>query len=112
VNMSRNEFEDKDAQAAWELLGRQRGIEPSFGFAQRTIRRLHEAPARRFWQLPAFRWATALSFVALISISGLVIQQRALAQHNAEVYAAAHQDMLEDYDVIAALDQLEDDSKL
>ncbi|MEI6082771.1 MAG: hypothetical protein WCS70_00560 [Verrucomicrobiota bacterium] len=110
--MNRDEYEDKDAQAAWELLGRQRGIEPSFGFAQRTIRRLHEAPARRFWQLPVFRWATALSCVAMISISGLVIQRRAIARHNAEVYAAAHQDTLEDYDVIAALDQLEDDNRL
>ena len=110
--MNRDEFEDQDAQAAWELLGRQRGIEPSFGFAHRTIRRLHEAPARRFWQLPVFRWATALSCVALLGGGGLVLRQRAVARHNSEVYAAAHQDTLEDFDVIAALDQLEGNSKL
>ena len=112
MNMDRNEFNDPDSQAAWELLGRQRGIEPSVGFAERTLRRLHTAPARRFWQLPAFRWALALSCVTLISLSGLVIQHRAVAQHNAEVYAAAHQDALEDFDVIAALDQLKDNHQL
>jgi hypothetical protein len=112
MNMNRSEFEDQDAQAAWELLGRHRGIEPSFGFAQRTLRRLYEAPPRRFWQLPVFRWATALSCMALLGIGGLVIRQRAIVRHNTEVYAGAHQDTLEDYDVIASLDQLDGKARL
>ncbi|MCG3147346.1 MAG: hypothetical protein PCFJNLEI_00785 [Verrucomicrobiae bacterium] len=110
--MNRDEFEDQDARAAWELLGRHRGVEPSFGFAQRTLRRLHEKPARRFWQLPVFRWATALSCVIALAVGGLVLRHRAESRQAAEFYAAAHQDYLEDYDVIAALDQLEVNNQL
>jgi hypothetical protein len=109
--MNRNEFDDQDAQDAWELLGQHRGIEPSFGFAQRTLRRLHETPTRRFWQLPVFRWATVLSCAIVVAVGGLVIRHRAEVRRNAEIYAA-HQDRLEDYDVIAALDQLEGNSQL
>lgn len=110
--MSRNEFEDQDAQAAWELLARQRSIEPSFGFAQRTLRRLHEKPAQRFWQLPVFRWAAVLSCAAMIAGTGLAVRQRVSARRNAEIYAAAHQDTLEDFDVIATLDQLKGTDEL
>ena len=52
---------------AWEVLERQPGIEPSFGFVERTLRRLEERPAAGrswFWQ-PTVRWATLAAVVAL-----------------------------------------------
>ena len=108
--MNRNEFDDRDAQAAWELLGRHQGLEPSFGFAQRALRRLHEPPARRFWLLPVFRWALALGCAVVVAAGGVAYRQ---VRHNAALVAAAvHQESLEDYDVIAALDQLEAKYKL
>jgi hypothetical protein len=109
----RNHIEDADERAAWELLGRHEGLEPSFGFAQRTLRRLHEPPAaqRRSWQLPVFRWAAALSFVVILSVSGWTAYQR-VQLRRAETYAWAHEDKLEDFDVIASLDQLNGERKL
>lgn len=106
MDMNRNEFDDREAQAAWELLGRHQGIEPSFGFSQRTLRRLHEAPARRFWQMPVWRWAAALTCVVAVAGAGWMLRQRVERQRNAAVYAETHHDSLEDYDVIVALDQL------
>jgi predicted anti-sigma-YlaC factor YlaD len=95
--------------AAWQFLARQETVEPSHGFAERTVRRLDEKPeAARpwFWQ-PAFRWM-AVAVVAAICIGGFVARQRALDARRAEFYAQVQkQDYLDDYDVIAFLDQLE-----
>jgi hypothetical protein len=44
-------------------------------------------------------------------VGGLVIYKHIQTQR-AALYAAAHQDSLEDFDVIAALDQLEDHSRI
>jgi hypothetical protein len=105
--MSEKEFNDRDEQAVWELLGRHRSIEPSFGFAERTLRRLHEMPERvAWWQWPVVRWAASLGLAATVAAAGLAHWQQARTLRAAEVYAAAHQDSLEDFDVIAALDQL------
>jgi hypothetical protein len=108
------QFEDKDEQAVWELIGRHRSIEPSFGFAQRTLRRLDEEPASLrpiWWQLPGVRWAVSLSLIFIATVSVLHWQRGREAQRS-EVYAAAQQDSLEDFDVIANLDQLNGDNKL
>ena len=107
MNMMPQDFEDKDTQAAWELLGRHESIEPSFGFTQRTVRRLHEQPARlRFWEWPVWRWAAAAGVAGLIVAGGLVYRQ-ASRQHKTETALIVPQDWTDDYDVIAALDQLE-----
>jgi hypothetical protein len=111
--MSENEFKDRNEQAAWELLGRHESIEPSFGFVERTLRRLDEEPVRHlfWWQLPVFRWASSLALVAILA-GGTFYWQHARETRRVEVYAAAHQDSLEDYDVIASLDQLDGGNKL
>jgi hypothetical protein len=111
--MSENEFKDRDEQAAWELLGRHESIEPSFGFVERTLRRLDEEPARQlfWWQLPGFRWASSLALLAIVAGSALY-WQHARETRRVDAYVAAHQDSLEDYDVIASLDQLEGANKL
>ncbi len=107
MDMTENEFNDRDEQAVWELLARHRWIEPSFGFAERTLRRLDELPERAaWWQWPALRWATSLGLAAMVAAAGILHWQHARTLRAAEVYAAAQQDSLEDYDVIAALDQL------
>ena len=84
-------------RAVWEVVSRQPSIAPSFGFAQRTLRRLHEQVDRRFCQLPVFRWATVLSLLVIVSVAA---------------YTAAHHDHLEDFDVIVALDSLNGDPEL
>jgi len=113
MSMREKEFNDRDEQAAWELLGRHESIEPSFGFVERTLRRLDEEPVRQlfWWQLPVVRWASCLALATMVA-GGVFYWQRARETQRVEVYAAAHQDSLEDYDVIAGLDQLEGDNRL
>jgi hypothetical protein len=105
--MSDKKFNDRDEQAAWELLGRHESIEPSFGFVERTLRRLDEETVRQlfWWQLPVLRWASSLALVAIMA-GGAFYWQRTREIRRVEVYAAVHQDSLDDYDVIANLDQL------
>jgi hypothetical protein len=111
--MTQKDFDDRDEQAAWELIGRHESIEPSFGFAQRTLRRLDEMPARRtWWQLPLVRWASSLGLAGVVAVAGAIHRQRTVEAKRIEIYAAAHQDSLDDYDVIAALDQLNGGNKL
>ena len=113
MSMTKEPFNDRDEQAAWELIGRHRSIEPSFGFVERTLRRLEEPPVRQvWWQLPALRWAVSLSLFVLVAGVGILRWERVQAARRAELYAAAQQDSLDDYDVIAALDQLNGGDKL
>lgn len=101
--------------AAWRLLGRNKGIEPSFGFAERTLRRLDEpqvAVRRWFWQ-PSLRWTALAASVVAVAVGGWIGHERTLDRKRAEVYARAQQaDYLEDYDVIASLDKLQQDNHL
>jgi hypothetical protein len=84
----------------WEFLGRHRAAEPSVGFADRTLRRLHEPPPRR-WGV--WRWALAGAAAAVLVVAA-VWQQHAERVRRAEFYAATHQaDYLEDFDVIEVL---------
>ena len=95
---------------AWEVIERQPGIEPSFGFVERTLWRLDERPAvgrSWFWQ-PTVRWATLAAAVVTLSVGGWVERERRQERRHAEVYAQVQQaDYLEDFDVIANLDQIE-----
>jgi hypothetical protein len=99
----------------WRVLGRDKGIEPSFGFAERTLRRLNEPEVgirRWFWQ-PALRWTALAATVCVVVVGGWIGHERAVARKRAEIYARAQQaDYLEDYDVIASLDQLHGDNHL
>ncbi len=95
---------------AWEALERQPGIEPSFGFVERTLRRLDERPAVErswFWQ-PSVRWAALAAAVVALGVGGWVEHGRMQERSRAELYARVQQaDYLEDFDVIANLDQIE-----
>ncbi len=99
-------------QAVWKMVSRQPSVSPSFGFAQRTLRRLHAPAERRFWQLPVFRWATALSLLAIISVTGVLVHRQAETERRVAAYAAAQHDRLDDFDVIVALDSLAGETDL
>ena len=100
---------------AWQALERDKGIEPSFGFVERTLRRLNEPQAAglaRFWR-PSFRWTALATTVVVLAVGAWVGHERSIEQRRAEIYARAQQgDYLEDYDVIANLDQLKGDNHL
>lgn len=115
MSVTEEQFNDRDERAVWELIGRHRGIEPSFGFTERTLRRLNEAPRSAssvlsiLWQ-PVFRWG-AVAVVALLSSFTLWMRAHRAPQAvepEVVVYAKAQDaDYLEDFDVIASLDQLD-----
>jgi predicted anti-sigma-YlaC factor YlaD len=99
----------------WQILERHRGIEPSFGFVERTLRRLDEAPAvvrPWFWQ-PTFRWAALATAVVALAAGAWIGHERLAAQRRVEIYASVRQaEYLEDFDVIANLDQNNGSNKL
>ncbi|MCS7049637.1 MAG: hypothetical protein NZ483_10155 [Verrucomicrobiae bacterium] len=95
-------------QPLWDLLGRAREIEPSIGFTERTLRRLHSEPvatpqlARWLW-----RWALA-GGLAIVALMASVGYRHTHARQQAALYAAVQQtDYPEDFDVIAALHWIE-----
>jgi len=102
-----------DDDKVWELLGRHQSIEPSVGFADRTMRRLTAEPPKPAWSwLPALRWA-GVGLAALAVVVTLGIGQHARDTRRAELYVQTHQaDYLDDFDVIAALDQLAGENQL
>jgi anti-sigma factor RsiW len=96
--------------ASWDVLTRPEGIEPSFGFVERTMRRLEEQsePIHAGWLLPVWRWAILGSAAAVMLVSGWMLWQRAETQHAGELYAAVNAtDFVEDFDVIASLDLIQ-----
>jgi len=101
---------------AWEVLGRHESIEPSFGFAERTLRQLTESPAvvRHPWGWrPQIRWAALATSVAAMAITTWFGHQYSVGKEHAELYARVQEgDYLEDYDVIANLDQLRGGDRL
>jgi hypothetical protein len=112
MSMTENDFKDRDEQAAWELLGRHKSIEPSFGFVDRTLRRLHEAPTQR-WRWPVLRWASVASLLMIALSAGLFVRHRQVkTSQEVALYQSVTQDQLEDFDVIACLDQLEGKNQL
>ena len=115
MSVKQDDFNDRDEQAAWEVLGRHQSIEPSFGFVERTLRRMEETlagPRPRFWHLPAVRWAMVVSFMVVLGVGGWLTWQNVQANRRAEVYSRLQQDRLEDFDVIASLNQLDEGNKL
>ncbi len=83
----------------WEWLGKHRAAKPSVGFADRTLRRLREAPPHRS---AAWRWA--LAGATAVVVVGAVWQHRVARVQRAEFYATTQAaDYLEDFDVIEAL---------
>jgi hypothetical protein len=118
MSMSEKEFKDRDEQAVWELIGRHKGIEPSFGFTERTLRRLNEKPEPApsvFWR-PLLRWAMLATVVAMIGRGFWMTRSHTsqqIGEREANVYAGSQgSDYLEDFDVIASLDQLNGEGKL
>jgi hypothetical protein len=99
---------------AWTVIAQQTVPEPSVGFAERTLRRLDENLKEhpRFWLAPLWRWALAGAFVVTLSAGGWFgwrTQHVRKAEAQAEVYAMAQQDQLEDFDVVASLHLLLND---
>jgi hypothetical protein len=112
MNMSEKKFDDRDEQAAWDLLGQHRGIEPSFGFVERTLRRLDTMPTHPVWRrVPVLRWASGACLACIVAI-GAVHQYHLGGIKRAEIYAIAQQDRLDDFDVIASLDVLNGEHRL
>lgn len=91
--------------ALWDALGRVPALTPSFGFAERTLRRLHETP-QRTWVWPVWRWATVAGALMVLGVAGVWVQHQWTGQQAARVYASAQTDQLEDFDVIAVLHEL------
>jgi hypothetical protein len=115
ISVINNDFNDRNEQAVWELIGRHESIEPSFGFAERTVRRLQESPAtsRPWFGLPVVRWASVGVALVALAVAGWSLRQRVVDARRAELYSQVQQtDYLEDYDVIAWLDQLNGENKL
>ena len=101
--------------AAWQVLAGDKGIEPSFGFAERTLRRLNEPPValHRWVWWPAWRWTALAATVMALGLGGWIGRERVTGRKRAEAYAHIQQaDYLEDFDVIANLDQLKGDKQL
>ena len=107
MSVNRDEFNDRDEQAAWELIGRHKAPEPSFGFAERTLRRLQEKPARPRW---SWAWSWAAATAVLLCVAGVGYwqsHQQGREEAAVSVYAQTQgADYLEDFDVIASLDEL------
>jgi predicted anti-sigma-YlaC factor YlaD len=105
-----------DAYArVWQVLEHDSGIEPSFGFAERTLRWLNEPEkaVRRWWWRPSIRWAALATTVATLAVTVWIGHERTLDRKHAEIYTRVQNgDYLEDYDVIANLDQLKGDNHL
>lgn len=96
----------------WAALERQPGIEPSFGFAERTLRRLHEQAKPVFWKLPAFRWISAASLCVILAAVVWMRWEQSRQTQYVQAYMAAHEDHLEDFDVIASLHELNGGTQL
>ncbi len=98
-----------DYQAAWDLVGQQTTVAPSFGFAERTMRRLAAPPAKApLWNWRrSWRWAWLGAALVAVAFAGWQVHARVIAARRAALYAMVQQqEYLEDFDVIASLDQL------
>lgn len=97
--------------AAWRLLQQLPPQQPSVGFVERTLRQLDEAdnlPQPLCWPAPALWRRLAVAVAALaISTAAWIGWKHWSAEQQVRLYAEIQQaDFLEDFDVIAALDEL------
>ncbi len=91
---------------AWGTVHRYAAPEPSFGFAARALRQLDQPVAPAWW--PVWRWAVLALVVIALSAGGVIIRAHRAAADRVAFYEEVQQsDCLDDYDVIAHLDQLE-----
>jgi len=100
---------------AWDVMGRHTGIEPSFGFVERTLRRLDEPQTvvRTWFWRPVFRWTALATAVIALGAGTWIRHERLATQRRVEIYASVRQaEYLEDFDVIAYLDQFKGNDKL
>jgi len=96
----------------WRTVGHLNPVEPSIGFVERTMRRLEEPPVSQQtpWKWLVLRWGTLTCVVAALAVGGWISWQRAQLSRSAVIYASLQEaDYLEDFDVIASLDELEGD---
>ncbi len=103
--------------AAWQTLSQHRAPEPSFGFVERTLRRLEEPEERlasAWWRPLVSRWATVASLVLVLGIGSWIGWRRYENNKQAQIYATVQETNFlgEDFDVIVSLDQLEKGNSL
>ena len=103
--------------ALWQRLLQHESIEPSFGFADRAIRRLHEPetlPIPAFWRPFVLRWATTASLAIVIGAGSWLGWRRYESVKQAQIYASVQEANFlgEDFDVIASLDELDKGNSL
>jgi len=102
-------------QGAWNALGRHVAPEPSAGFVDRTLRRLElpQADPAPTWLSPLWRWVLGSALLAALTAGGWWswhIHNERKTEAQIEIYVMAHQDRLEDFDVVAALHLLNEDN--
>lgn len=94
---------------AWRLLQQLPAYEPSAGFVERTLRQLDApaaAPQPAWWS--AWRWGALTTAAAAVLLAVWAGWMRWAAHQQAMLYAEIRQaDFLEDFDVIASLDELQ-----
>ena len=102
---------------AWATVGQHVTMEPSVGFAERTLRRLDEHLTERpsVWLAPLWRWALAAGLVVTLTTGGWfgwrqTHPRSAKPDPQVEAYIVTQQDRLEDFDVVASLHLLNGDS--
>ena len=99
--------------AAWQVLTRPESIAPSFGFVERTVRRLDEPgqPPTAWgwlWDRRTVRWGLGIAVLALACTAGGLTWRQIQVRRAGEIYASvSHGDLVSDFDVIASLDLLE-----
>ena len=101
--------------AAWQVVARLPAVEPSFGFAERTLRRLQEPPETRermLW-IPVWRWAAAAALALVLGLGVWVgeswhdARRASRSEAVARLYEQVRDtEFLEDFDVIASLDTI------
>lgn len=93
-------------RTAWQLLGRHESIEPSVGFVERTLRQMDEPSPSPVPRL-ILRWLTATCVVVVLAAGGVAVHRSVESHRRMNLYVEMQQsDQLEDFDVIASLDQL------
>ncbi|NQU10362.1 zf-HC2 domain-containing protein [bacterium] len=101
-------------QAAWDALGRHQALEPSVGFAERTLRRLAEPERVRAWTgswRPVWGRAFLAAGLAVVAIVGWIGHRHVQDAQAAQLYSVVEPaESLNDLAVVASLHLLEDNN--